>query len=212
LDIDQWLKLAPTIAAAFFGGTTLWLGVKQHFEGNKSACREEYRFAKTFFDDLKDNPRMHSFARKKGFRALGQNHDLPPDVIEYLMTLKDPVTALSDYEFSRGYLKSIEGLGRQKLIFSNTFFFSSENRQKLIGVLYLFFAMLSYVVAFFPFLLFAAGNISSVSAIQISIIAFPFGIAATIFFVREFAKLYRARRLLKLQKSGLNEMDFDHLD
>lgn len=212
LDIDQWLKLAPTIAAAFFGATTLWLGVKQHLEGNKSSFREEYKFAKIFFDDLEENPRMHSFARKKGFQALGQNRDLSPDIIEYLMTLRDPVIALSDYEFSRGYLKSINTFNQQKLIFSNKFLFSTEKRQKIVGLLYLFVAMMSYALAFFPFLLFASEKISSVLAIKISIIVFPVGIAVTIFSVREFSQIYRARRLIKLQNSRIQDPDLDNLD
>jgi len=209
MDIDQWLKLAPTIAAIFFGGSTLWLGVKQHLEGNKNARREEYKFAKMFFDELAQIPEMHPFARKKGFQAIGQNRDLPPEIIEHLMTLRDPVVALSDYEFSRGYLKSVEVSGNHNLVFSNTFLFATETRQKIVELIYVAVAVLSYLTAFLPFLLFAADKISSILALKISISIFPIGIAVTIFCIREFLQLFRARRLIKLQNSRFNQNDPD---
>ena len=209
MDLDQWLKLAPTLAAVFFSGCTLWLGLKQHFDGNKSARREEYKFAKIFFDDLKADPKMHAFARKKGFQAIGQTRNLPPEIVEHLMTLSDPVIALSDYEFSRGYLKSSEISGSYELVFSNKFLFASKKRQKIVGSLYAFIAVCSYAVAFLPFLLFAAEKISSVMAIKISISVFPAGIAVTIFCVREFLQLYSAMRLIKLQNLLIGEKEID---
>ena len=113
MDTDQWKDVVPIITTIVFSASTLWLAIKQRIDGNKSARREEYKFAKVFFDDLKANPDMHPFARKKGFKAIGKNEDLPASVIEHLMTFQDPVTALNDYEVSRGYLHISEEPGRR---------------------------------------------------------------------------------------------------
>jgi len=51
MDIEQWIKVIPVITTIIFGGSTLWLSIRQHLDGNKNARREEYKFAKIFFDD-----------------------------------------------------------------------------------------------------------------------------------------------------------------
>ncbi|MET3134300.1 hypothetical protein AAKU55_004595 [Oxalobacteraceae bacterium GrIS 1.11] len=207
MNTDQWLKVIPIVTTIGFGGSTLWLAIRQHLDGNKNARREEYKFAKLFFDELRAKPEMHSFARKKGFQAIGRNQDLPPSVIEHLMTLRDPVTALSDYESSRGYLKNSEVLGRRQLDFASAVLFSTEKRRNIISVTYFICAIMFYLLAFTPWLLFSIGNISVSFAIKASIVFSPVGLTIAVFTFREFLQLRRAIRLVKTQNNQADEYE-----
>ncbi|MBZ2206545.1 hypothetical protein [Massilia soli] len=207
MDTDQWLKVAPIITTIALGASTLWLAIKQYFDGNKNALREEYKFAKIFFQDLEDNPGMHAFARKKGFQAIGKNQDMPPSVIEYLMAFADPVQALSDYEASRGYLTSVEGRGKRQLQFASSFLFATEKRRKVLSVAYLLCASAFYFLAFTPWFLLTVGKISTTIAINSTIVFFPLGITVTVITTREFIQLRRAMRLVDVQNRRAVEED-----
>lgn len=199
MDTEHVLKVVPVITTIVLGAITLWLSIKQYLDGNKNARREEYKFAKLFFEDLTLNPNMHPFARKKGFQAIGKNKDLPPMVIEHLMTFDDPVMALSDYEVSRGYLQHSEDRGEHQLYFPNTLLFSTEQRRHVISIIYLIAAVAFYFLAFAPWLLFTMGKISAQVTVNASVVFFPLGISVTVLSTREFIQLTRARRLIKSQ-------------
>ena len=200
MDTDQWIKIVPVITTILFGASTLWLSIKQHLDGNKNSRREEYKFAKIFFDDLKANPEMHPFARKRGFQAIGKNQDLAPSVVEYLMNFPDPIAALNDYEASRGYLQESEERGTTQLSFAAAFLWSTENRRKNISVGYLACAGIFYLLAFAPWFFLTIGKISVAVAINSSIVFSPIGVFIAVVAAREFIQLRRAMRLIK--KSG----------
>jgi hypothetical protein len=199
MDTDQWIKISPVITTIVFGASTLWLSIKQHLDGNKDARREDYKFAKIFFDDLKANPEMHPFARKRGFQVIGKNQDLAPSVVEYLMNFPDPIGALNDYEASKGYLQDSEETGRTKLFFAGAFLWSTENRRKNMSAGYLACAVIFYLLAFAPWFLLTIGKISVAVAINLSIVFLPIGIFIAVVAAREFIQLRRAMRLIKNQ-------------
>jgi len=208
MDTDQWIKVAPIITTIVFSASTLWLAIKQNLDGNKNARREEYKFAKIFFDDLKANPEMHPFARKKGFQAIGRNQDLPPSVIEHLMTFHDPVAALNDYEASRGYLQNAEEPESLQLSFAGGSLWSTEKRRKFISVAYLICAIIFYFLAFTPWFLLVTGKISMPVAINLIIVLLPIGITIAVIAAREFIQLRRAMRLIQAQsRLTTNEAD-----
>lgn len=199
MDTDQWIKIAPVITTIVFGASTLWLSIKQHLDGNKNARREEYKFAKIFFDDLSANPKMHPFARKRGFQAIGKNQDLAPSIVEYLMKFPDPVAALNDYEASRGYLRESEEAGATQLSFAAAFLWSTENRRRNMSAGYLICAIIFYFFAFAPWFFLTIGKISVAVAINLTILFFPIGISIAVVAAREFIQLKRAMRLIKTQ-------------
>lgn len=205
MDVDQWLKVAPIVSTIVFGGSTLWFAIKQNLDGNKNSRREEYKFAKLFFDELNAKPEMHPFARKKGFQAIGRNQDLPPSVIEHLMTLRDPVAALSDYESSRGYLKNTEVLGKAKLNFASNLFFATETRRNWISRTYAACAIIFYLFAFTPWILLTLGKIPVSLAVNASVAFSPIGLAVSIGAAREFLQLRRAMRLVKMQNQQIRD-------
>lgn len=199
MDTDQWIEVTPIITTILFGASTLWFSIKQHLDGNKKARREEYKFAKEFFDDLKANPEMHLFARKKGFQAIGRSEYMPPAIIKHLMKFRDPVTALEDYEMSKGYLQKIESAGLLQLSFNRTFLWSTEKRRKLIGTAYLTCAIIFYFLAFTPWFFLTIGKISVPVAINLTVVSMPIGISVTVIAAREFMQLRRAMRLIYAQ-------------
>ena len=207
MDTDQWLKVVPIVTTIGFGASTLWLSIRQYLDGNKNSRREEYKFAKLFFDELRAKPEMHPFARKKGFQAIGRNQDLPPSVIEHLMTLRDPVTALSDYESSRGYLKNSETFGRRQLGFASATLFATEKRRNIISATYLACAITFYLLSFTPWFLLTIGKISTPLAINASIVFSPVGMMISVGAVREFLQLRRAMRLVKAQNHQADEYE-----
>lgn len=84
-----------TVTIAFVGGCgAMWRANKELFWGSRNSLREEYKFAKSFFDDLGKQPNMHPYARQKGLEAITGNPSLPYGVIEYLLTLHDPANVL----------------------------------------------------------------------------------------------------------------------
>lgn len=202
---DQWLKIIPIITTIFFGGSTLWLTIKQRTDGNKAARREDYKFAKQLFDDLEANPKMHPFARMKGFQAFGNIENLPPSIVEHLMKLGDPMTSLSDYETSRGYLRHTGNFGSYTLDFSKVFFLSTEGRRKALSISFLIFAAAAYIIAFTPWFLFTVGMISGPLAINATIILLPSGLAGAIVALREFIQLRSAMRLIRAQTQMLEQ-------
>jgi hypothetical protein len=198
---DNLIKLASVLPGAVFGASTLWLGLRQFGQSRMTARREEYLFAKSYFDDLGSGKSMHPFAKSKGLLAIAQRSDLKPEVIEHLMTYKDPLTALNYYESSLGYLKWSE-TGQDKLSFASKILSSRKRRQITRSALALG-ALLSYCLAVSTWIMWTFRLISTPLTIQLSVILFPLGIALAVIFIRQFVQLSRASRLIE----GPNEFE-----
>lgn len=52
----QWLQVFTAVTTAVFAASTLWLAVKQHLANKRGLLREEYKFAKEFFEDVLKSP------------------------------------------------------------------------------------------------------------------------------------------------------------
>lgn len=72
--------------------------------GSHGRRREEYKFAKDFFQALKEDPSMHPFLKEKGYQAVAGNRYVSADEIEYVLSLQTPNQALRDYTLGRMYL------------------------------------------------------------------------------------------------------------
>jgi hypothetical protein len=83
--------------------------------GKQSQRREEYKFAKDFLEEIKNNPDMPLFAKEKGYKAIapdkqpgiGLRDKLGAKEIEYLLSLPKPELALQNYILGRHYLENI---------------------------------------------------------------------------------------------------------
>jgi hypothetical protein len=194
----QWLQVFTAVTTAVFAASTLWLAVKQHFVNKRGLLREEYKFAKGFFEDVVQSPAMHRFPRIKGYQAIAGIHTLPPAIIQHLMDFPDPVVALSDYAFSRGYLKDTPSLKRRRLDFERSLF-STEARQLFWSRAFTFIAIFSYSCAFAPLFFGTMQQISLQLAALFSILTVPLGLFLSVTFTREAFQLRHAARLVKTQ-------------
>lgn len=197
-DAAQWLQVFTAITTAVFAASTLWLSVKQHLANKRGLLREEYKFAKGFFEDVVQNPPMHQFPRIKGYQAIAGIHTLPPAIIQHLMDFPDPVVALNDYAVSRGYLKDTPSLKGRRLDFERSFF-STEARRIFWRQIFSSLALIFYIFAFTPLFFGTMELISLRLAALLSIFTVPLGFFLTFIFVREAFQLRHAMRLVKTQ-------------
>lgn len=197
MDAETWQKMAPLIVPLIIGAATIYVAFRQFSLGNKNSYREEYKFAKEFFEDIEQNPRMHKYAKHKGFQAILGTQLIPSEVIAYLMQISDPVRAIDDYTIARSHLKHTTIAGTFCLQFDSTLFFATAKRRKFW--LFVFFSgfCFSYVFAFSPCLAWIFNKINSKTMLTLCAFTFPFGMAGIVLCVREFVKLRRAMRLLE---------------
>ena len=187
----QWLQVFTAVTTALFAASTLWLAVKQHLANKRGLLREEYKFAKGFFEDVVKSPAMHRFPRMKGYQAIAGIHTLPPAIIQHLMDFPDPVIALSDYAVSKGYLKDIPTLNRRRLDFKRPMF-STEARRNFWHRAFTFLGISFYTFACAPLLFGAMEKISFQLVALFSILTVPSGVILTVIFVREAFQLRHA--------------------
>lgn len=122
--------------------------------GGRSRLREEYKFVRDFFVDLKNNPDMSPFERDKGYQAIVGIRNISSEEVSYLISLKNPTKCLNDYLFSRKYLQTIEpsgDCGDIRLIFSDKW--SSPQKRKWIKSICFTLYWLLAITAFLPIFL-----------------------------------------------------------
>lgn len=195
---NQLVTIILTITNIITGGLAATLGVLRHLEGTKSARRDEYNFAKKFFDELKQEPAMHPFARKKGFQAISRDQNIPFEVIDHLMNIKDPVDALKFYEDSKGYLQHTKVDGKVKIAFKGKSV-SAEKKAKNMSYVFMMGASLCYTITFTPWILSAAKLISTSTAFGTTCVIFLPLAYGFVNCLREFTQIRRAMNLLELQ-------------
>lgn len=74
----------------------------QNKTGNK--IREDYKFAKNFFEDREKNPDLHKFVIELGYLGITRERSIKSEEVEYLLSLKKPAIALFWFKKSRRYL------------------------------------------------------------------------------------------------------------
>lgn len=190
-------KLALSTIPLFLTACTIYLSFRQFSLGAKTAYREEYKFAKSFFDDLKASPHMHKYALHKGYQAVSGNRSLPTVVLEFLMQTQDPVKAVNNYASSKSYIEHVFANGNFVLQFRKDFRFSTVRRRKFWLFFYASISILFYLLLFSPLFAFNFKFISSGIAIALASFTVPCGIIGTFTFVLEFIKLHNAISLLK---------------
>lgn len=211
MDSEVFQKIVPIVAPLIIGAATIYVAIRQFSLGSKNSYREEYKFAKAFFEDIEQNPKMHKYAKHKGYQAILGTQSIPSEVIEYIMHVSDPVRAIEDYAISRSHLKYIKNDKEFRLQFDSKFLFATAQRRRFWLSLFFVSFCLCYVFAFSPWFAWIFKVIDLNTMLTLSALTFPVGLGGIVFFVREFVKLSRAMRLLKQveedgQSSDLTEI------
>ena len=81
VDIEQILK----IGAFFLSAVATWKVIIELLRGRQGRLREEYIFAKAFFEHVQSEPNLHPFLKEKGYQAIAGDPTLTAAEIEYLL-------------------------------------------------------------------------------------------------------------------------------
>ncbi|CAB3676881.1 hypothetical protein LMG3441_01375 [Achromobacter kerstersii] len=110
IEWDVALK-AGAVLAGLIGATKV---IYELIVGSHGRRRDEYKFARDFFRDLKDEAGMHPFLKEKGCQAVAGDAHVSAAEIEYVLSLERPDRALRDFVLGRPYLQfsKVDGFGR----------------------------------------------------------------------------------------------------
>jgi hypothetical protein len=103
-----------TIVSVFYGLYTKNLEF-QHTLGKK--IREDYEFAKKFFEDCEKNPNRQKYIIELGYLGITQDRSIKPEEIKYILSLQEPTIALFWFKKSRRYLDFLITNIDQKITF-----------------------------------------------------------------------------------------------
>lgn len=198
MDADLWTKLGLGITTSIIGLGGFWITKRQHTLGAQAAHREQYTFAKTFFEDLVKEPPMHAFARQKGFQAIAGSRSIRPAIIQHLMSFVDPVSALQDYVVGKSYLEHSATSAKLEFV---GWMVVTHKRRRLWSVAMMAGAFVSYIITVAPYFLWLFALISSKVAISLAAIISPGFVYATAMFAIEARRINTAVRLVKAQDS-----------
>ncbi len=134
------------VVAAGFGAFKTYMDFSQVQRGR---LRDEYKFAKDFFLDAKDEGGMHPFLKEKGLQAIAGTTSINPVEIQYLLTLKGAPQAIKNYVFGRKYLQHLEGWGNLQVAYKDKY--SSKRYRTALKGWYLFWYGLFVFAAGSPY-------------------------------------------------------------
>lgn len=143
--------LVIKIATLLLGAIATMKVVYEWLYGKHDRLREEYKFARDFLKDLKDDPDLHPFLKQKGYQAIAGDITLSANEIEYLLELQNSGRALKDYVVGRPYLRHFTTATNQKVAFESRYQsgWSRNWRKAMYFILY----MTLFMCAFSPILL-----------------------------------------------------------
>jgi hypothetical protein len=186
--IEVLIRLISGSGAIFIS----WKIIYDIVTGGKPRLREDYRFAKEFLEELKNNPDLHPFAVEKGYHAIAGSNTVGFEEIAYLLSLKNPGQCLYDYTFARRILQTIDKNGELYLTFSKKYS-SSQFRwlKKNFHLLcYLFWAVMSICPGFL-----------SALPLWFLVITLPIFGYASVDSIRSYARIRRGEELVKNQQN-----------
>lgn len=104
MDAGLLLKIFGATTALIGTGTGLALAIYNFLTGNANRQREEYKFAKDFFQSANEEE-LHPFVLEKGYQIIVGNKVMPMNEIEYLFSLKNSAQAIKDNMLARPYIE-----------------------------------------------------------------------------------------------------------
>ena len=162
--------------------------------------RENYRFAKEFMTDLKNDPTMDPRLRARALFGLVGSQQIKPEILEYLWSLKD-YEAISTYRSCQQYLEYDKTTNNCRLVFRKRFKtnFSRWWRRKLFLTLYGFSLFATFLPFWISFFLPHTPTISASILHSLKYTIPYFGATAVLFLVAG-KNLSRAERIVNNQE------------
>ena len=192
--LDDILKLVGAVFSVLTVGKLIYdLAISR-----KTRLRDDYKFAKDFFDELGRTPRPHPFVIERGYHAIAGDTSLSVREVENLLSLENPSSALRDYVLAREYLEHLPQSGHLQVKFKSKFstLWSRQWRRAFYLVAYFVSALLAVSPMFF------LGSFKSnpgSGLLLVIVFGAAFGVPA-FNSVKEYGRLYRGEKLVSGQK------------
>ncbi|PSB27119.1 hypothetical protein [Chlorogloea sp. CCALA 695] len=186
MESETIIKIIGAIVGIFGAGKIIY----DITTGKKSRLREDYKFAKEFLEDLKNNPDLHPFAVEKGYHAIAGSTIVSSKEIAYILSLKNSGKCLNDYVLSRKYLQTLDTKGDLRLAFSKKYSsaWSRWLRKGIYFFLYIFCACVAIIPIFFP---------KYLTVLIITTLVFGYW---AVIALNSYVRIYRGEQLVKHQQ------------
>jgi len=191
VDHDIIVKLATLL----LGVVALWKVIPEIIRGRHGDLREEYKFAKDFFADVKQNSHMYPFVNQKGYQAIAGDARITSAEVDYLLTFPNSVLTIKDYVFSRKCLECLVTDAGPQLVFRDGF--KSRFSRFLGKIFHFMFYIVCCLFGVVPLILFAFHLVP----LERALVAFFFTgllfIPMGCYFLMEGMRIGRAEMLIK---------------
>lgn len=193
LDLEQILKIGAFVLSALVTVKVLI----EFLRSRQGRLREEYKFAREFFEHLRQEPQLHPFLKQKGDQAIAGDPSLTAAEIEYLLTLQDSSMAMKNYVLGRRYLEHHSTAGHSQVVFKKKYSkpWVTSVLQRYYYAQYFFL----YLLAFSPLLassIAAYFNARTAVALAVSVVIF---LPTAIYSLLAAIKIGRAKELVASQ-------------
>ena len=194
MGLDDVLKLIGAVISVVTVGKLIYdLAVSR-----KARLRDDYKFAKEFFEELAKTPRPHPFVVERGYHAIAGDGSLTIREVEYLLSLESPSSALRDYSLAREYFDPPPESGHLQIKFKEKF--SSPWSRRWRRWFYLIAYFVCALLALSPMFFFASFKSSPGNGLLVFLVfGAAFGIPA-FNAVKEYGRIYRGEKLVAGQK------------
>lgn len=196
MNYETLIKFAPILIGAF----AAWKIVVDLLRGRYSHLRDEYRFAREFFNDLSANSAMHPFLRQKGYQALAGDARLTAGEVEYLLALNGSSRALKDYVLGLPYLEHVATAAESQVKFKKKYISDWSRRWRKYFYFGLYLAC--YFTSFAPLVLPVFRVAPSGQAFPLFVMTAVVFLPAAFFSLKAGVRISRAESLVKNQTIG----------
>lgn len=167
--------------------------------GSKGRLREEYKFAKEFMQDTREED-LQPFVLEKGYQALAGTTKVTASEVSYIISLKNPAQSLKDYILAKKYLTHSELRGKLEIDFKPKY--KSKWSRYWRMCFYLSSYLLLAVLALSPLLIGKDLSTKDFNPLTALFFTLPFFGVYAFASVRSFSKLYRGQKLVGSQEKA----------
>lgn len=191
------IELIVQVISIFGGAAAIWKIAAEFLRGKARNLRDEYRFAREFFEELEQKPLMHNFLKQKGYQAIAGDVSLSAEEIEYLLTFNDSVKSIRDYVFGRPYIEYLRTPTNMKIVYKNKY--RSHQSRLLRKLWFLFLYLFCYSLWVAPFFLLISNRMAIAKASTLFVFSTIIFLPMAVFSLRAGLRVGRAEALINSQ-------------
>ena len=196
MGLPVWFQVLGLVGTALTGAIASWKVIRDLIGQGRTSLRDEYRFAKEFFDAV-GKPGLHPLAYDLGHKAIAGDAQIGAEEVAYLLSLPQPRAAIRTYIVARTLLQFHQTAVDSKISFKRSNGNPSRRRVKrgLFAVGY--FA--TYMLGFSPIFLLLLDLLSGQMALGLFIVSAPTFFPTAFLCLRAATRIHRGEELLAMQ-------------